>query len=119
MEHGKVTSVTYRDGVVYCDVRGIRVNTEYDSIPVLRPHSGFIQVPERGAKVAMHSLDDGTRFIEEVIHKPDAHPDSMREGELTIQLDENTRVAFEKQRDGTFDLHLDASGDVYINGTKQ
>lgn len=119
MEHGKVTTVRYRDGVVYCNVRAVRVNNEYEAVPVMKPHSGFIQVPEQGDIVTMEKLDDGTRFISNILSKPDDNPDSMEEGEFAIQLDGGTRVAFEETSTGTYDLHLDASGDVYINGTKQ
>ena len=119
MEHGKVTTVEYKDGVTYCNVRAIRVNTEYTGVPVMKPHSGFIQMPEQGDTVTMETLDDGTRFISSILGKVENTPESMKEGEFTIQLDGGTRVSFEEQSDGTYDLHLDASGDVYINGTKQ
>lgn len=119
MEHGNVTSVTYEDGVVYCNVRAIRVNTEYEAIPVLKPHSGFIQVPEQGETVTMDRLKDGTRFISNVISREDGYPDDMEEGELALQLDSGTRVYFEEKQNGDYNLHLDASGDVFINGTKQ
>lgn len=118
MEHGKVTSTTYEDGVVYCNVRAMRGGVEYQQIPVLKPHSGFIQVPEQKETVTMEQLSDGTRFITNVLSREDGYPDSMREGEIAIQLDSGSRIRFEETRDG-YDLHLDASGDVYINGTKQ
>lgn len=119
MEHGKVTSVTYDDGVVYCDVRPVRVNNEYEDVPVMKPHSGFIQVPKQKETVTMEKLNDGTRFISNVISKEEGTPDKMREGELAIQLDHETRVYFEENSDGDYDLHLDASGDVFINGVAQ
>jgi catalase len=119
MEHGKVTSVTYRDGGVFCDVRAVRVQTNYENVPVLRPQSGFIQIPKQGEMVAMDQLKDGSRFITHVVSKEEESPDSLREGELSIQLDENTKIHFEKNDDGSHDLHLSASGDVFINGTKQ
>jgi len=119
MEHGTVTTTNYEDGVVYCDVRAIRLNTQYRDVPLMKPHSGFIQVPEQGETVTMESLNDGTRFISNVISRKSGTPDKLKEGELAIQLDEGTRVYFEEKRNGDYDLHLDASGDVFINGTKQ
>lgn len=119
MKPAIVESVSYDDGVVYCDVSPIRINESHDNIPVLKPHSGFVAAPKEGQKVMMRSLDNGTRFITDVIAREGGTPDSMIEGEITIQLDEGTRVSFEKNNDGTHDLHLDASGDVYINGTVQ
>lgn len=119
MEHGEVTSVKYNDNVIYCDVRPVRNSSPYPSVPILRPHSGFIQVPKQGNTVTMEKLDDGTRFITNVLSKEDSSPDNMREGELAIQLDEDTRIYFEEKNNGDYDLHLDASGDVYINGVVQ
>lgn len=119
MEHGTVTTSRYEDGVVYCNVRAIRMDTEYRNVPVLKPHSGFIQVPKQNETVAMNTLSDGTRFISDVISREDANPDDMEEGELAIQLDAGTRIYFEENQDDDYNLHLDASGDVFINGTKQ
>lgn len=119
MEHGTVTTVNYKEGVVYCNVRAIRLNNEYKNIPILKPHSGFIQIPKQGETVTMEKLDDGTRFISNVLSREASSPDNMREGELAIQLDEKTRIYFEEQNNGDYDLHLDASGEVYINGTAQ
>ena len=119
MEHGKVTTVEYRDGVVYCNVRPVRAGVEYEAVPVLKPHSGFIQIPSQGDTVTMERLDKGTLFITNVLEKSDANPDNVREGELAIQLDKGTRIYFEKTDSGDYDLHLDASGDVYINGVAQ
>lgn len=118
MEHGKVVSVNYEEGVVYCDVRPVRDEPVYRNVPVLKPHSGFIFMPKQNMKVAMDSLADGTRFIQDVISREDDTPESMREGEMAIHLDSGSRISFEKQDNGDYDLHLDASGDVFINGTK-
>lgn len=115
MEHGRVTSVEYDDGVVYCDVKPVRTRTSYDSVPILKPHLGVVQRPEQGDVVSMEKLSDGTRFISGVISAVDEPPDSVGRGDLVIQLDSETKVAFRKQADGTFDLNLSASGDVTIN----
>lgn len=119
MEHGKVTTTNYENGVVYCNVQAVRVDIEYRDVPLLKPHSGFIQVPKQGETVTMEKLEDGTRFISNVISRENDTPDKLREGELAIQLDGGTQVYFEETPDGNYNLHLDASGDVFINGTKQ
>lgn len=117
MEHGRVTSVTYDKGVVKCDVEAIRVTTEYEDLPVIRPFSGFIQMPEQGMKVAMDKLDDGTRFIRGVIAKEESHPSEMNEGDMTVQVDEDTFIHFEKREDGKYNLRLGASGDIFVENT--
>lgn len=134
MEHGKVTSVLYKDGIVYCSVKPVREGVHYEAIPVLKAHSGFIQVPSQGDTVTMERLNDGTRFISNVIGWKDDHPNSMNEGELSIQLDADTKLYFNKREDGKYDIHLSSSGDltlesngridlnapngVYVNGTE-
>lgn len=116
MEHGRVTSVKYEGGIVYCDVKPIRTRTSYEDRPVLKSHSGIIEMPEQGDIVALEKLSDGTRFVSDVISKVEESPDSMKEGELVIQLDSNTKVEFRKRGDGKYDLNLSASGNVTIDG---
>lgn len=116
MEHGIVTSVTYEDGVVYCQLRTARTTDGLPGIPVLKPHSGFIQVPSQGDVVTVEELSDGTSFITNVAGQPGGVPDDMKEGELTIQLDNGTRLAFERNSSGNYDVHLESSGEVVING---
>lgn len=118
MEHGKVTSVNYENGVVSCSVEPMRVNTTYKNIPVIRPFSGFIQMPEIDEEVVMDTLDDGTRFIRDVIAKKDAYPEKMEEGEMAIQVDEDTIIQLDKREDGLFDLNLSASGDINVTAPK-
>lgn len=119
MEHGTITTVNYEQGAVTCDVRAVRSNTQYQNVPVMKPHATFIALPTQGERVAMEQLSDGTRFISNVIDRDPEAPDDMSEGELAIQIDGGTRVQFKEKQNGNYDLHLDASGDVYINGTKQ
>jgi hypothetical protein len=116
MEHGKVTSITFKNGGVFCDVRAIRVQTNYEDVPVLRPHSGFIQVPEQGEMVAMQELEDGSKFITNVVSKDGDFTSELKEGELLIQLDEGTKISFKETPDGNYNLNLSASGDVNIEG---
>jgi hypothetical protein len=116
MEHGKVTSVEYKNGTVYCNVRPMRTTSEYTALPVLKTHSGFIQVPKLGQQVTMEKLDDGTRFISNVMADEEHSPEEVSEGDLAIQLDEKTQLRFEKRKDGKYDLQISASGNVIIDG---
>jgi len=117
MEHGIITATRYEQGVILCDVQPIRVNDEYENIPVMKPFDGFHAVPKMGQKVGMVQLSDDSRFITKIIARnPDGHyPDSMEEGELTIQLDSETKIAFEKNNSGEYDVTLGASGHLQIN----
>lgn len=116
MEHDIVTSVNYDDGVVYCDLQTVRTTTGMPGVPVLKPHSGFVQVPSQGDLVTVEKLGDGTPFITNIIANADGAPEEMKEGEFAIQLDKGTRVAFKRKENGDYDLHLESSGDVMING---
>lgn len=134
MEHGEVTSVLYKDGVVYCNVKPVRGGVHYEAVPVMKPHSGFIQVPSETDTVTMERLDDGTRFISDVITREDENPDEMNQGEILIQLDKDTKLYFDKVGDDIYNIQLSASGDmtiesegridlnapngVYVNGTE-
>lgn len=135
MENGTVTTVNYEDGVVYCNVKPNRSSRgEHTDIPVLKSHSGFIQIPKQGERVMMQKLGDGTRFISHVLSRKGDYPEDTKEGDLAIQLDGNTRLVFERRSDGKYDLKLGSSGSlslsangsmeldapdgVFINGTK-
>lgn len=114
MEYGVVTSVRENDGIVYCNVQALRKGTTYDDRPVLKPHSGFVQVPKQGNIVAIEQFHDDTRFITGVVSDNEADPGDMTEGELAIKLDADTQLYFKKRRDGNFNVNISASGDVNV-----
>jgi phage gp45-like len=114
MEHGKVTSVKYQKGVVTCDVEAMRVNTKYSDVPVLRPFSGFIQMPKQGMEVTMDTLDDGTRFIENVMAKEKSYPDDLNNGEMAIQVDDGTIISLTKQGND-YNIDISASGNISVS----
>jgi len=116
MEHGKVTAVEYKDGTVYCNVRPMRTTSEYTALPVLKTHSGFITVPKEGQQVMVERLDGGTRFISDVISKEDKSPSKVSEGDLSIQLDDSTQLHFEQQSNGDYNVQIEASGNIIIDG---
>jgi len=113
MEHGEITSVYYENGVVSCDVRSLRINTSYDKVPVLKPHSGFSGMPKQGNKVIMDSLADGKRFITHIMATESAVPGAMKEGEITIQLDEDTTLSFKETGSG-YTVTISASDELVI-----
>jgi phage baseplate assembly protein gpV len=115
MEHAYVESSWYEDGTVYCDVRPARPRALYDEVEVLKPQAGFFQVPKQGDRVAVDELDNGEKFITHIVRSDTDAPEVLADDELTIQLDDGTRVAFEKSGD-TYDIQIEASGDVFIEG---
>lgn len=118
MEHGTVTTVNYENGVVYCSVRPNRGSGgEYEDRPVLKSHSGFIQIPKQGDRVVLQKLSDGTRFISDVLSREDEYPEDPTEGDLAIQLDKNTRLVFQKRNDGKYNVDLGASGTLSLSAT--
>ena len=116
MEHGIITATRYEAGVVLCNVQAIRVDTEYEDVPMLKPFDGFAVVPQIGQKVTMTSLGDGTRFITQVLgRRPDTErPESLGTGELSIQLDADTKLTFTKTESDTYDVDISASGNVTV-----
>jgi hypothetical protein len=118
MEHGIITAVRYKKGVVLCDVQPIRVNTQYDNVPVTKSFDGFHAMPKLGQKVGMIKLSDDERFITEVIARnPDGNfPDSMKKGEVVLQLDSETKLAFRKNENDNYDVTLEASGHLQLTG---
>ena len=117
MEHGIITTTSYEQGVVLCDVQAVRIDTEYRNVPMLKPFAALSAVPAIGQRVSMVSLSDGKRFITDVIARtPEgSQPDDLAEGDVAIQLDEETKLTFTKTDEGTYDVELSASGDVTIN----
>lgn len=118
MEHGTVTTVKFRDGVTYCNVEPIRTDTEYKNIPVMKPHSGFVQIPEQGEKVAMHKLEEDRRFISHILGTKDGQPSDMEnlnEGELSLRFDSETQISITRDGSGGYDVTVSASGSVNIN----
>ena len=121
MEHGKITAVNYQDGVVTCNVQAIRLSNEYRNVPVLKPFGGMYRTPKPGQLVAMDSLNDGTWFIIGYIARDssDTPPEELKPEELVFRVDEETVIEMRQNDDDTYDVTIDASGDVVINGTVQ
>lgn len=118
MEHGIIETTEYDNGVVYCDVKPIRAGTIYPELPILKPQSGFVQVPKEGDLVAVDELKGGKRFITDVISNTEASPDTMKEGDMAIQLDEGTILSFKRNSSGDYDIKLSASGEIVVDSDK-
>ncbi|AGC34296.1 baseplate assembly protein V [Haloarcula virus HCTV-15] len=117
MEHGIITATRYEKGVVLCNVQAIRVDTEYRDVPMLKPFDGFAVVPSIGQKVTMTKLGDGTRFITQVLARrpEEERPASLESGEVSIQLDADTKLTFTKNGADGYNVELSASGDVTVS----
>lgn len=118
MEHGTINSVYFKNGVPVCDVQATRVQTEYPEVPVMRTHRGMFVVPSEGQRVGMikHG-DDDERFIVSVFatNGDDATPD-LDEGDVALQLDAGTKLTFIQNDNGDYDVDLEASGNITIDG---
>lgn len=116
MENGIITGVTFKEGVPVCSVQGIRVDTEYPAVPVARMHRGMFVVPEQGQKVQMLSVGD-QRFIVGMLAKnDDAATPSLAPGDFAVQLDSGTKLTFIKNANDNYDVDIEASGNVTIDG---
>jgi hypothetical protein len=117
MEHGIITATYYENGVVKCDVQALRVDTEYDKVPVLRSAAALTVMPAIKQKVTMEKLG-GERFITNVMAalEPDSRPDEIDSNEFALQFDADTKLTFTKNDSGDYDIDIQASGDVTING---
>jgi len=124
MEHGTVTTVVMDQGIVYCNVEPLRYNTEYEGLPVLKSHSGFVKMPRQGDIVLIDKLQDGSRFIqnvlsnEEVHNKPEPVPSELKEGELTLRLDRKTELTFSITPDQKYNIEIRASKDIDIEADR-
>jgi len=118
LEHGIINSVSYENGAAICDVQPVRVDTEYKNIPVMKPFSGQTRMPKPGQKVVMGKFDDGARVVLGFLTREDSYPGEMKPGEITIQLDDSTKVEMVETSTGDYDLKLSASGDVSVSADK-
>lgn len=117
MEHGIITTTNYEQGVVLCNVQAVRIDTEYRNVPMLKPFAALSVVPSIGQRVSMVKLGDGTRFITDVLARTEegTQPDDLADGDVAIQLDEETKLTFTKTDEGNYDVDLTASGDVTVS----
>ena len=114
MEQGTVTNVSYNNGGVMCDVVPLRFDTTYSDVPVLKPHSSFNQIPKENQLVMMDKIDENTRFITHVLNREGAYPSNVREGDFSIQLDEDTKIEIKKNKNNNYDLNISSSGDLSL-----
>jgi hypothetical protein len=119
MEHGIITSVNNDAGVISCDVMAIRVQTVYPNVPMLKPHQGFVSVPEQGMLVTIESLgtSDDARFITGIIGKVSESPDQISPGDVSFSFNDGTSMRFQRGDDGNYDLTISVEGDVEINAS--
>lgn len=116
MERGRITAVTYDDGAVFCNVNPIRKSNEYRDVPVMKPTSGHVKVPQINEEAIVDKLEDGTRIVVGVISRRTAPvaPENAENGQYTIKFDEDTEISFEPTGSG-YDVSISASGSVTID----
>lgn len=117
--HGYVTSVFVEGGAVMCNVKhSDRVNSEATALPILTSFSGHMVVPQKGQKVVVDELEDGTEFIEGVLSTDGDSLPELSDGEVTLHFGDSTKLTFSKDGSGGFNVDVSASGSVNIEGAK-
>lgn len=116
---GKITSVYVRDEErrIAVDV-SIAPGNEITNLPFSQPIKTAWFVPEGGDIVEVYQTDTGQEAARVPQSIPDYQlPDGLGEGDIAFRLDEDTLVHLDKQPDGTHDVFVTASGDLYLDGT--
>lgn len=132
MERGIITSVYYDNGVIECDVQPFRASGAYTNVEFLPANSGFMASPEQGMTVNMDVGRDGRRYIVGLRSHQNAYPDSLKEGEIVLQIDDGTKIQITRNDDSNHqvaieasdgvdiaasgDVNLEAGGDILIDG---
>jgi len=75
---------------------------------------GAWSVPEEGDMVEVHSIN-GQRVARWPTNPPQfAIPSDLSEGDFCFKFNETTELHFSKQTDGTFNIKIEADGDVSV-----
>lgn len=117
MERGIITSVYYDNGIIECDVQPFRNSGIYRRIEYLPSNIGLTEVPQQGNTVNMLEDTAGTRYIASLRSAGNFNPDSLKEGEVALQIDKQTKVLIERVGDGEHNVTLEASGTVNIKSS--
>lgn len=112
-EVGTITRVQFdTDGPpeVKVDVR-ISPNIEHENIRYRSPGKGVWVVPEVGDIVEVSEAGSRGRVAHSARHQnTQTLPDNISEGDVVFELNGNTRLHFNKQGDGTYNVSLDCDG---------
>lgn len=80
------------------------------------PYKGVWIVPEEGDAVEVTEVD-GQHLAQPVQNPADyAMPSGMQQGDIAFKVDAGTYVLMQKQGSGDYNIEIEASGDVIIDG---
>lgn len=116
-EIGKITRVQLNsdDANILVDV-SFSPTREQENIPFRSPLSGVWFVPEVGDVVEVTKLKADQYIAHSPIQSPAfSLPQNVNQGDIVIKLNENTVLKFNRQSDGTYDIHLECDGDMRID----
>lgn len=111
---GLVTSVKVNE-----DAREVRAHvlighrSESRDIPVVSPHKNLLFVPENGDYLYVYYVEGNYIGVAAASNPAHALPE-LEQGDICFTLDENTKLHFSKQNDGTVNVEVSASGSVTI-----
>lgn len=118
-DFARVASAKAIDGKVFVTVQPSRPGVRYYDIPMLRLFPGALIVPEQGDIVAVHKLEDGSRYATFASSAPqDFTMPALSEGELCFRFSDGTEIRIQNSGGG---YTVDIAGDQDVtlkSGTK-
>lgn len=115
-EVGKITRVQVNSdtSTVLVDV-SFSPGREDEDIPFRSPMAGMWLIPEVGDTVEVSRISKSQSIAHSPMQTPGfGLPDGAGEGDLVIKLNANSYLQFMKNGDGSYDLEIDADGDIFL-----
>lgn len=116
--YGRVTSVFIGPG----DTEDVFVNIvtgpgrEPRYMKVATPMRGGWYVPQEGDLMEIHSIN-GTPVARNPANQSGVTvPADLSQGDFCFKFNEGTRLHFSRQEDETVDVHIEADGEVHVDG---
>lgn len=113
---GRIVSVKTHNGVPLVSVQLGHAGGSVDNVPVGKAAPGIQITPEKGWMVVVDYLDDGSPFISDVVSAPEFSIPDLNEGSFTFRFNTDTAITVEKQTDGSYNIDIEADGDIFISG---
>lgn len=117
VELGRITTLNFYNNRIYVNVK-TTPSFEHREIEFTTPATGMWAVPNEGDIVEVYELTTET-YAARFPHIP-AEPEmpELKQGDFCLALNEETRVWFSQQEDGTMDIDLSCDGRITVNGGK-
>jgi hypothetical protein len=114
IEIGRITSVMFENNRIHVNVK-TTPSYEHREIEFTTPATGMWSVPTEGDIVEVYEVTTET-YAARTPHIP-AKPEmpDLKQGDLCFALNEETRLWFSTQEDGTVKVDLQADGDISIS----